>query len=368
MMKTQYDDDFERNDHQPKATRRGHNVVTRFSGAGLFDQLPDLWQMDELAAEIGQEGQARVVFAGLPGVGKRTLFNHLRGGLLDWEEDERIIPDDTIMLEPFGSFVLADFPAMDEVLWQGADALLMTLGDPALVVYLLSARRGITQADYRWISALRSTGRPVLIALNKIDQPERAKLTAAAAEGWLGMPVVPVSALAGTGVDDVLLPAMLSAVPKLAVILGREVTSLRRTAAWRLTRQSAFFAAIIGAQPFPGLDIPVLALTHIGLVMRMAAVFGRPMSGISKEAVAIVGSVMAVQYAIQTAVKTVPVIGSLAGSVLSATSTCVIGAVAMRTYSKGRLLPRVTWQKPRWLRLPKIKRPQGKWWRRGRQL
>ena len=48
-------------------------------GGGMFDGLQDLGRWDELAAAVAQEGQARVVIAGLPMSGKRMLLNRLRG-------------------------------------------------------------------------------------------------------------------------------------------------------------------------------------------------------------------------------------------------------------------------------------------------
>lgn len=66
--------------------RRPRVIPGRWTGVGWFESLRHLWQWDELAAEIGQESQSRVVFAGLTGAGKSLLFNRLRG----WVVSKRI--------------------------------------------------------------------------------------------------------------------------------------------------------------------------------------------------------------------------------------------------------------------------------------
>lgn len=79
------------------------------AGPGIMDALHDLGRWDELAAEITQEAQARVVIAGLPQSGKRLLLSCLRGWDLSplWSA-ETVEPPDGIVLESYGSFLLAD--------------------------------------------------------------------------------------------------------------------------------------------------------------------------------------------------------------------------------------------------------------------
>lgn len=305
----------------------------------LWESLRQGWQVDELAAQIRQESQARIAFAGLNGVGKRLLYNRLRGWVMHWPERSPL--DDLPHIEPLGLFVLADLPEADDAAWQqqwglSPDSLFATLGDPALVVYLLDATRGITQADYRWITTLRTGGRPLVIALNKLDLIFDQKIDVTTTQQYLGMPVIPISAMTGLNVTSQLLPAILNAAPRLAVPLGREIATLRRLAARHMIRQSALFAGLLGTQPVPGLELPFLAILHSGVVLRIGAAYGyQPGGSLSREVVATVIAMTALQYIGQTAAKFVPLVGSFVGGALSLAATLLIGETAIRYYEAG---------------------------------
>lgn len=318
--------------------------VSRGQGIGDWaDTLRQGWQVDEVAAEIGQESQARIAVAGLPGVGKRSFYNFLRGWTMDWQ-DRPLPTASEPHIEPLGLFVLADLPAMidfvNQPLLHESDSLLITLGAPSLIVYFLEAESGVTQADYRWIAALRTCGRPIVVVLN--HRSGRAKQTLIDdVASKLGMPVIPISTYGGWNIEKQLLPALLDAAPKLAVPIGREVVGMRRKAARRVIRHTSLLTMLLGAQPVPGLELPFLALTHVGLTMRIGAAYGKHHSGgMRRETVLTIGGVMVCQYAIQTVVKFVPMFGALIAGVLSGLTTLLIGEIALRFHESGFPLPR----------------------------
>lgn len=319
----------------------------RIPGADWLSNLSGIWQYDDVAAEIGAESQSRVVIAGGLGVGKRTLFNRLRGWELDWHAD-RTTDRHNLNVESFGLFVLADLP--DEADSDTIDTAIVRLGDPALIVYMLDATCAIDAPDLRWIAALRTSGKPMVFVLNKTENPDACLLLPDDLQQRLGAPIVPISAKTGLHVDDKLLPSMLDAVPRLAVPLAREIATLRCRAVRRLTRQSALFASLLGAQPFPMLEIPFLALVQVGLVMRIGAAYGRaPSGGVSREVATTVGAVIVLQYIAQTIIKFVPIVGSLVGAALSAAATFLIGESARHYYEAGAIIPRPTFPKtPTW--------------------
>ena len=135
---------------QARAARPG--VVAEpgllLDGSGALDGLRDLGRWDELAATVAQEGQGRVVMAGLPGAGKRLLLNRLRGWDLAslWQAGAEQF--EGMAVESYGSFVLADLTQPPEGRPFGGDELLLLLGDPALVVYVVDAGRGVLAGHY----------------------------------------------------------------------------------------------------------------------------------------------------------------------------------------------------------------------------
>lgn len=300
-------------------------------GGGLLERFSLLGQWDDVAAEVGQESQARVAIAGLAGSGKSMLFNRLRG----WDVSEPLchrVGEDEFGVETYGAFVLADLPANGTEM---GDGLLLALGEPTLVIYLLDGMSGVRPADFRWITCLRAANRPVVVVLNKCDQLTQIEAVVADAVHRLGMPVIPISAATGQNVETQLLPALLDAVPRLAVALGRELSALRRLAAQRIIRQAALLTGLLAAQPIPALDLPFQALIQCGVVLRVGAAYGRyPAGGVTRELLASVSSSLALHYVAQTIVKLFPLLGWLASAALGAGATLLLGEAAIRYYSR----------------------------------
>lgn len=336
-------DDFDPVPEGPNRGRGGGFDWEQPGGGSWFETLRQLWHWNDLAAEIGQESQARVAFVGLAGAGKSFLFNRLRGWTISGEPPNYLLDayelHEGLQVELLGVFVLADLPEQPPALW-ATQELLPTLGDPALVVYLLDGEKGVSAADYRWVAALRAAGRPVLTVLNKCDllaNPAEA-VTEAAAK--LGMPVVPISALTGWQVNDGLLPAMLDRVPRLAVPLGRELSALRQHAARRVIRQAALLSGVAGVQPVPLLDLPFQVMIQVGVVMRVGAAYGYvPTGSMSREVVGTVISTLGVRYGALALVKMIPFVGWAVAGLLSGGMTVVFGEAAIRYYESGASIP-----------------------------
>ena len=320
---------------------------------GLLAGFRGLWQWHELAAEVNQESRARVAIIGLPQSGKSLLFNRLRG----WKISDAVQADadfglPSLMVESYGAFVLADLPLqMDTELISG-ESFLMVLGEPDLLVYLVDGTIGVQPADFRWVALLRHCGRPVLVVVNKCDAVVNPESVQHIAQHRLGIEPIMISAATGENVESVFLPALLDAAPRLAVPLGREITSMRRTAARRVVRQAALLAGLMSAQPVPLLDLPFQAMLQVGIVMRVGAAYGYPPTGgVNREVVGTVVSTLGMNYLIQTAVKFVPVVGSIVGGVLGIVGATLIGEGAIHYYEAGAIIPLRHW----------LERPS-RWW------
>jgi GTPase len=152
-----------------------------------------------------------VAIVGRPNVGKSTLFNRLIGERRAIVGDEPGITRDRIYGEVEWSgrqFSLIDTGGIvpdDEavipanILKQASVAI----DDASLLLWVVDARKGITQLDEELASLLRGTGKPVFVAANKSDS---SKLENEATEFYqFGFDeVFPVSAEQGIGVGELL--------------------------------------------------------------------------------------------------------------------------------------------------------------------
>jgi len=165
-----------------------------------------------------------VALVGRPNVGKSTLFNRIIGERRAIVDDVPGTTRDRLYAEAEWAgapFVLVDTGGLEALERSGdpsAQPLSVASADyvPAIrnqaqlaiaeadvIVFLVDVRDGITAADRDVADLLRTTQKPVVLAVNKADNLER---DAEAVEFWalgLGEPY-PVSAVHGRGVGDLL--------------------------------------------------------------------------------------------------------------------------------------------------------------------
>jgi len=157
---------------------------------------------------------ATLAIIGRPNVGKSTLFNRLlrkrkaithdRPGVTrDRLEGRAVLAGVPVNLIDTGGLTLDDPQGLEvDVLEQARRAVEAA----HLVLLVVDGREGITAEDERVAQLLRQSGKPVLVAVNKVDGGEKEALYMADFHG-LGLDMAPVSAEHGFGfrtlVDDI---------------------------------------------------------------------------------------------------------------------------------------------------------------------
>lgn len=157
---------------------------------------------------------------GRPNVGKSSLFNRLVGGRPALVEDmPGVTRDRRYGVCSWGKarFRVVDTGGLDPnahgILAAMRSQTLRAVDEATVLVLVLDAAEGVTAVDEDVAELLRRTGKPILVAVNKVDSSLR---DSALAEGFaLGFPqVFGVSASHGRGVND-LLDAAVSAMAQL---------------------------------------------------------------------------------------------------------------------------------------------------------
>jgi small GTP-binding protein len=296
---------------------------------------------ETLIQQVEGEMQAQMAIVGPVNAGKSTLFNALRGAEIS---PVSAVPGTTrsLVRERLGPFLLVDTPGFglaEAVTRAGiASRGIETLD---LVVLLLDGEAGLRQSDVALYRQLQRTGRPLMVVLNKADVLDRAVLPEVLAhvEGELGSKVIAISAKKGMGLANRFFPRIIEAHPQLAVSLGRALPAYRRQAARRLVRNASTFNALVGAEPVPGLDIPLLLSVQVRLVIRLAAVYGQSMTTRSaKELISTIAGGIAFRYLAAGVAKLLPGVGWVVAGVIAAISTWTIGQVAIRYFDNEQSL------------------------------
>ena len=152
-----------------------------------------------------------VVIVGRPNVGKSTLFNRIVGQRVAIVEDRARTTRDRIydVAEWNGRrFIVIDTGGLerkpgDEIEERVQEQARLAIEEADVIVFVVDTVTGITSADHEANELLRTARRPVLVAVNKSDNPKRE--IEAAEFHRLGWPEThPISALHGRGVADLL--------------------------------------------------------------------------------------------------------------------------------------------------------------------
>lgn len=172
---------------------------------------------------------------GRPNVGKSQLVNRVIGRRQAVVQDKPGVTRDRVSYD--ANWNGRDFVIVDTGGWvsdaqgmaaQIAEQAELAIGAADAVLFVVDATVGITDEDEAVVRVLRRSGKPVVLAANKVDDQ---RLEAEAAAMWnlgLGEPF-PVSALHGRGSGD-LLDAVLDALPEAPKESYEEVGGPRRIA------------------------------------------------------------------------------------------------------------------------------------------
>ena len=151
-----------------------------------------------------------VAVVGRPNVGKSTIFNRIAGDRISIVEDTPGITRDRIYtraewltnefrLIDTGGIDMGDEPFMSQIVQQAEIAI----DEADVIVFMVSAREGLTEADERVAKMLYRSKKPVVLAANKVDNIEqRSEIYEFYALGF-GDPY-PISGAHGTGLGDLL--------------------------------------------------------------------------------------------------------------------------------------------------------------------
>lgn len=209
---------------------------------GLGDYALDDDDLDVLDASTEDPDEIRYLPAlpvlavvGRPNVGKSALVNRILGRREAVVEDVPGVTRDRVSYrsEWSGRF----FTVVDTGGWEpdakGINASVAAQAEVAIdladtVLFVVDATVGATSTDEQVVRMLRQSGRPVLLAANKVDDARQEPLIAELWSLGLGEPW-PVSALHGRGVAD-LLDRALALLPEVSAVAKDEVGGPRRVA------------------------------------------------------------------------------------------------------------------------------------------
>ena len=159
--------------------------------------------MERLANQI-------VAIVGRPNVGKSTLFNRIAGERISIVEDTPGVTRDRIyahaewlgkhfsMIDT-GGIEISDQPLLTQIRQQAEVAI----DEADVIIFVADVENGVTDADEQVARILYRSNKPVVLAVNKVDNPERRSDIYDYYSLGLGEPYA-VSSVHGIGMGDLL--------------------------------------------------------------------------------------------------------------------------------------------------------------------
>lgn len=151
-----------------------------------------------------------VAIVGRPNVGKSTIFNRIVGERISIVEDiagvtrDRIYSSADWLAHEFnlidtGGIEMGDAPFLEQIRSQAEIAI----EEADVIIFLVNGREGVTDADEHVARILYKTKKPVILAVNKIDNPDMKDMIYDFYSLGFGDPY-PISGAHGLGLGDLL--------------------------------------------------------------------------------------------------------------------------------------------------------------------
>ncbi|MBU5342712.1 ribosome biogenesis GTPase Der [Caldifermentibacillus hisashii] len=151
-----------------------------------------------------------VAIVGRPNVGKSTIFNRIVGERISIEEDVPGVTRDRIYgkgewlnvefnIIDTGGIDIGDEPFLEQIRWQAQIAI----DEADVIIMITSGRDGVTATDEEVAKILYRSKKPVVLAVNKVDNPEMRDQIYDFYSLGFGDPF-PISGSHGLGLGDLL--------------------------------------------------------------------------------------------------------------------------------------------------------------------
>ncbi|MBS7344200.1 MAG: ribosome biogenesis GTPase Der [Caryophanon sp.] len=151
-----------------------------------------------------------IAIVGRPNVGKSTIFNRIVGERVSIVEDipgvtrDRIYSSAEWLTHDFniidtGGIEISDAPFMEQIRQQAEIAI----DEADVIIFMTNGREGVTLADEQVAKMLYRTKKPVVLAVNKVDNPDMRDMIYDFYSLGFGEPF-PISGSHGLGLGDLL--------------------------------------------------------------------------------------------------------------------------------------------------------------------
>ena len=293
---------------------------------------------EEETAQVNAELDKEILFAMIGDVntGKSSTINQLVG---DEVAQVGARPGETTGIDRYvyrEKIVFVDTPGLDDIQTKNSEETLKFFKQADVVLFFLNAAGTVlSEGELRSFESIRKTNKDIIFVLNKIDAAEDIPGLVSYIKEHTGsrFKVVPISSRTGENIDKLRNEILDILKKKHKEIQFARLIKEKSSTANKWIIGASGSAAAIGAVPIPGSDFVPLTGIQVGLMVRLAALYEKPLSKAkAKELILelITGNIGKTLF--RQVVKFVPGAGSVAGGSIAGGMTLALGYAVKYAY------------------------------------
>lgn len=296
------------------------------SNEEYFDDLYEK-EMKEVNEQLEQE----ILFAlvGDVNAGKSSTMNQIMG-----EEVAAVgaQPGETKQIKKYiykEKIVFVDTPGLDDVNKENSTETLNYYKEADVVLFFLNAAGTVlSEGEKRSLQEVKKTNKEILLVLNKIDAADDIPHLIEYIKTHTGneFKVIPISSRTGKNIE-LLREGILNILQtrKKDLLFAKELKE-KSSVANKWILGAATSAGVIGAAPIPGADIVPITGVQVGLMIKLATLYNKPISKERARELALATFTGNVGKSLfRQAVKFIPGAGTVAGAGIAASLTLALG-------------------------------------------
>lgn len=286
-------------------------------------------EMKKINDQLKQD--LRIALVGEVNAGKSTTINRIIGREVASTNPK---PGETVSIDPYNiegleKIKFMDTPGLNDPNDENPQRTLAFIKEADVILFFTNAAGTVfSKSEREEFEEIKKHNRNILIVLNKIDAADGVQELVRFIEEQTGgrYEVVPISARTGENLDT-LRAAILNILKKRDKDVLFAISMKEKSAtANRWIAAAGVTAGGIGALPLPGSDVVPLTALQVGLILKLSALYGKPMNRESAKDLIVITTTKTIgQTLYRQVVKFIPGAGSVAAGMIASSLTLALG-------------------------------------------
>ncbi|MGG3269857.1 GTPase [Priestia aryabhattai] len=288
--------------------------------------------------EVNEQLDKEIIFAMIGDVnaGKSSTINQIIG-----EEVAPVgsKPGETVSINKYqykDKIIFADTPGLDDINQQNSEETLKFYKSADVVLFFLNAAGTVfSEGEKKSFEAISKINKNIILVLNKIDAADDIPNLVRYVQEHTNydFKVIPISSRTGENID-ILRNAILDIlIQQKKDILFAKFLKEKASTANKWIVGAASSAAAIGASPIPGSDILPITGIQVGLMVKLAVLYDKPLTKDRAKELTIASLTGNIgKGAFRQLVKVIPGAGSIAGASIAGSMTLALGYALKYAY------------------------------------